>query len=174
MSSNRATSAPAFASNASTSTISSVIRHLAVSRTIQAPADVVYDAIADITRMGEWSPECVSCSWIDGSSTPTVGARFEGTNKNNGNEWVTQSQVRVAEPGVEFAFDCFFRDFKFSSWGYTIEAVEGGCVVTETWDDYRPEEATKASVSISGVDDRVAFNKAAMTTTLERIAAAVE
>jgi hypothetical protein len=30
--------------------------------------------------MGDLSPECVSCEWIDGATGPTVGARFRGRN----------------------------------------------------------------------------------------------
>ncbi|MGO9154394.1 SRPBCC family protein [Mycobacterium sp.] len=33
---------------------------------IAAPPEVVYDLLADITRMGEWSPECCRCVWLDG------------------------------------------------------------------------------------------------------------
>lgn len=152
-----------------------MIRHLEVSRTIAAAPEAVYDAIADVTRMGEWSPECTSCEWIDGATGPEVGARFQGTNQNNGNEWVTQSQITAADRGKAFTFDCFSRDFKFASWGYQIQTNDdGGCTVTEVWDDFRPEAALKLSAAISGVEDRAAFNQAAMETTLERLASAVE
>ena len=149
--------------------------HLEVSRTIAASPEAVYAAIADVTRMGEWSPECVSCEWIDGASGPEVGARFEGTNQNNGKEWVTQSVVTAAEPGARFAFDCSVRDFHFATWAYEFEATaDGGCTVTEIWDDYRPEEIRNKPSATSGVTDRAAFNRESMATTLERVAAAVE
>lgn len=149
--------------------------HLEVSRTIAASPEVVYDAIADVTRMGEWSPECVKCEWLDGATAAAEGARFEGTNQNNGNEWVVQNLVTAADRGKHFAFDCSIKDFHFASWGYKFEAADdGGTVVTETWDDYRPMEIRGKPSATSGVTDRVEFNRQSMATTLERIAASVE
>ena len=44
---------------------------------IAAPPDVVYDLIADVTRMGEWSPECYRCEGGvlggDALDSPIVG-----------------------------------------------------------------------------------------------------
>ncbi|MGI9147769.1 MAG: SRPBCC family protein [Chloroflexota bacterium] len=36
----------------------------------------VYELIADITRMPEFSPELVECHWLDGATGLAVGARF--------------------------------------------------------------------------------------------------
>jgi Polyketide cyclase / dehydrase and lipid transport len=44
-----------------------------VSIDIAAPPDVIYDLIADIARMGEWSPECYKCEWLDGANTAAAG-----------------------------------------------------------------------------------------------------
>ena len=41
--------------------------------------EVMWDLIPDVTRIGEWSPECVGARWLDGAS-PAPGARFEGRN----------------------------------------------------------------------------------------------
>lgn len=149
--------------------------HLEVSRIIAASPEAVYGAIADVTRMGEWSPECRSCEWVEGSTGPAVGAMFDGTNQNNGNEWVIRNHVTAAEPGKRFAFDCKSNDFHFASWGYDFAATDdGGCTVTETWDDYRPEEIRNKPSAVSGVADRAEFNRQSMATTLERVAAALE
>ena len=48
---------------------------------VSAPPERVYGLISDITRMGEWSPECRRCEWIDGATGPAVGARFRGHNR---------------------------------------------------------------------------------------------
>ena len=42
--------------------------------------DEVWAAIADVTRRGEWSPECVAGRWIGGATAAVVDARFEGDN----------------------------------------------------------------------------------------------
>lgn len=148
-------------------------RHLEVSRTIAASPDAVYAAISDISRMGEWSTECHGCEWVDGATGPAVGAVFDGHNRNNGAEWTTQATVTAADPGRRFAFDCSVRNFHFASWAYDIEPTDTGCTVTESWDDYRPDEVINAP-SISGVEDRAEYNRQSMVTTLDRIAAAIE
>jgi len=149
---------------------------LAVSREIAASADDVYAAVSDITRMGEWSPECHTCEWIDGSTTAVVGAKFQGENANNGADWSIENVVTAADPGRKFAFDCMSgitTGFNFASWAYEIEPTANGCRVTETWKDHRTDKQANQP-SISGVDDRVEFNRQSMETTLERIATAVE
>ncbi len=37
---------------------------VSVERVIAAPKDAVWALVADVTRMGEWSPETVGCAWI--------------------------------------------------------------------------------------------------------------
>lgn len=148
-------------------------RHLEVSRDIAASPQAVYDIIADVTRTGEWSPECHSCEWIDGATGAAIGARFDGHNRNGENEWTTQGTVTAADPGKRFAFDCSVRDFHFATWAYEIEPTDDGCRVTEIWDDYRPDEIINAP-SRSGVEDRAEYNRESMETTLERIATLAE
>jgi hypothetical protein len=64
--------------------------------------------------------------------------------------------------------------FRFSRWGYEIEPIDEGCVVTEFNLSFIPDSFQSTSKAISGVDDREAHNKAGMTATLERLAAALE
>ena len=49
--------------------------------TIDRPASEVFAAISDITRTGEWSPECTAGRWVGEATGPAVGAKFEGDNK---------------------------------------------------------------------------------------------
>ncbi|MGB8503197.1 SRPBCC family protein, partial [Mycobacterium sp.] len=48
---------------------------------IDAPPLAVYRLVSDITRMGQWSPECYRCEWLDGATGATVDARFRGHNR---------------------------------------------------------------------------------------------
>lgn len=97
---------------------------------IAQPPDTVYDMVADITRMGEWSPVCKTCWWDEGAG-PKVGAWFTGRNEDPDNTWETRSEVVVAEPGKEFAF---VVGGTWIRWGYTFSSVEGGTEVTESWE----------------------------------------
>lgn len=145
-----------------------------ITRDIAATPEQVYAALSDVTRMGEWSEECTGCEWHEGVQGPAVGATFDGHNRHGDKEWTTQGTVVVADPGREFVFECSMLDFHFSTWGYRIEAIEGGSRVTEWTEDLRPESAMEYSRQTSGIDDRGARNRDTMTTTLDRLAAALE
>ncbi|HSL59459.1 MAG TPA: SRPBCC family protein [Acidimicrobiales bacterium] len=145
-----------------------------ISRDIAAPPEAVYDAIADVDRMGEWSSECHTCAWHEGFDGPVVGATFDGHNRNGDNEWTTQGKVIEAERGRSFAFEVSMMDFHYATWGYRIEPTESGCRVTEWCDDLRPDSVMELSQQISGIDDRTARNRETMSGTLERLAAALE
>ena len=95
----------------------------------RAPRDV-YDLVSDITRMGDWSPICVSCWWDEGDSA-RVGAQFTGRNQLPTRTWETRCEVVAAERGREFAF---IVGQGYVRWGYTFAAAGTGTVLTETWD----------------------------------------
>jgi uncharacterized protein YndB with AHSA1/START domain len=148
-------------------------KKLEISRTIAAPPERVYEAISDVTRMGEWSEECHYCTWHEGYDGPVVGATFDGHNRHGEHEWTTQATVIEADPGRAFAFECSMRDFHYSTWGYRIEPTQSGSRVTEWNEDLRPESALEFSKRISGVDDRTERNRLTMIDTLERLALAL-
>lgn len=100
---------------------------------IDAPPDQVYAIVSDVTRTGEWSPECHRCEWLEGFNEPTVGARFRGHNRYRWLKWSRLNRVEVADPGREFAFrvltDWMNKDS--SIWRYTFEERDGRTVLTE-------------------------------------------
>jgi uncharacterized protein YndB with AHSA1/START domain len=149
-------------------------KRIEITRDIAASPEAVYAAISDVTRMGEWSEECYACEWHEGYEAASVGATFDGHNRHGEHEWTTQGKVVEAEPGRAFAFECSQYDFHFSTWGYRIEPIDGGCRVTEWSEDLRPESALEYSKQVSGVDDRAERNRQTMSRTLERLAAALE
>ncbi len=151
-----------------------MVERIEVRRAIAAPPEAVYAAISDVTRMGEWSEECVACEWHEGSDGPVVGAVFDGHNRHGEHEWTSQGTVIEADPGRAFAFECSMHDFHFSTWGYRIEPTPDGCRVTEWTDDLRPESVLEVSKQMSGVDDRAARNRHTMSVTLERLASVLE
>jgi uncharacterized protein YndB with AHSA1/START domain len=151
-----------------------MVDKLDISRDIAAPPEVVYAAISDVTRMGEWSEECYACEWHEGFDGAAVGATFDGHNRHGEHEWTSQGKVTQAEPGRAFAFECSMFDFHYSTWGYRIEPTATGCRVTEWSEDLRPDSALELSKQMSGVDDRPERNRQTMSGTLERLAAAVE
>jgi hypothetical protein len=109
---------------------------------VACSAEAVYDMVSDVTRMGEWSPICKACWWDDGDG-PRPGAWFTGRNELPERTWETRSQVVAADRGREFAF---VVGGSWVRWGYTFEAVDGGTLVTESW-DFLPD-------GIAGFHDR--------------------
>ena len=95
----------------------------------RSPGDL-YAMVADVTRMGEWSPICKACWWDEGEG-PRVGAWFTGRNELPERTWETRSEVVAADPGREFAFAVHGT---IARWGYTFAAVEGGTEITESWE----------------------------------------
>ena len=144
------------------------------SRDIAASPEAVYAAISDVTRMGEWSEECVSCEWHEGFDQPVLGASFDGHNRNGEHEWTSQCRITEADPGRSFVFEVSMMDFHYSTWGYRIEPTSVGCRVTEWAEDLRPESVLELAQQMSGIEDRVARNEQTMSGTLERLAAALE
>jgi uncharacterized protein YndB with AHSA1/START domain len=150
------------------------------SRGIAASPEVVYAAISDVTRMGEWSDECYACEWRDGFEGPVLGAVFDGHNRSGDHEWTSRCKVIEAEPGRAFAFECSMFGYHYSTWGYRIEPCEDGSRVTEWSLDLRPEEALQLSKKISGDPGRAdrhgaaERNRRSMGTTLDHLALALE
>lgn len=145
-----------------------------VSSPISAAPELVWELVADVTRMGRWSPETTSCRWLGDATGPREGARFRGTNRQGPRRWVTTATVTAAEPGRRFAFDVHFGGVAISQWSYDLRATPDGCVVTESWSDRRPLWMRLSSVPVTGIADRAGHNRRGMRATLEALKAAAE
>lgn len=109
----------------------------AVTVAMAAPPDAVYELIADVTRIGEWSPECHRAEWIDGVDGPAVGARFRGHNRWKLNRWARICEVVAAEPGRCFAFRTIPARggaADSTTWRYDVVRSDTGCEVTESYE----------------------------------------
>jgi uncharacterized protein YndB with AHSA1/START domain len=151
--------------------------HDEVSIDIAAPAERVYDLISDVTRMGEWSPECRKCTWIGSTKKPTVGARFVAFNKGRrGPSWVTPVKVTAAERGREFAFNRSAPMIGSYTWRYVFEPTESGVRVTESYDVERdlPAAMNWLTHKWTGSKDRDDDLHTGMQTTLARVKVAAE
>jgi uncharacterized membrane protein len=104
----------------------------AASVEINAPAPVIYGLVADVTNMGRWSPECVSCEWLD--EPGRVGSRFRGRNRSGMARWSTVAKVLVADPGREFTFATLNGDALGTRWSYRFVEVGASVLVTESFE----------------------------------------
>ena len=142
---------------------------------IDAPPERVYGMLADITRMGEWSPECVRCRWIGPDRHARVGARFRGTSRNGWRRWSTMSRVVTAAPGQAFEFEVTYFGLAVATWRYEFRNNErGGTLLAESVEDQRGPFLRRVSPLITGSPDRGTRNAETMETTLSRLKAAAE
>lgn len=102
---------------------------------VAAPADLVYALIADVTRMGDWSPETDNCDWLDGATSAEVGARFRGANHLGLVKWHTECTITAATSGKEFAFSVMHPNGREETrWRYVLTATGTGTEVVETYE----------------------------------------
>lgn len=151
--------------------------HDEVSVDIDAAPERVYELVSDITRMGEWSPECRSCRWARGATGPEVGARFKARNKGRrGPPWFNTPTITAAEPGRKFAFNRSGPGIGSYTWSYVFEPSATGTRLTESYDAERPLPAAMSWITEKwvGSHDRDAELREGMQTTLARIKAAAE
>jgi len=143
---------------------------------VRASPSVLYTAVSDVRRMGDWSPECQRCEWIGGADGPAVGARFKGTNRRGVARWSTTPRVVVADPGREFAFVTGHRGRDMTKWTYHFETVVGGTEVTESFEMLydMPWYFRFADRFLMGVKDRKADLVTNMEATLQHLKGATE
>ena len=105
---------------------------------IDAEPRKVWELIADITKMGEYSPEVVEAEWIPPSKGPEVGAMYRGHVKRNERMPVlywTTCKVTECVPGQVFEFAVVMGDRPVNRWRYVFEpGKDGGTLVTESFD----------------------------------------
>ena len=144
-------------------------------RHVLSPPEKLYELVSDVRRMGEWSPECRHCEWIDGASGPVVGARFKGTSKRGLVRWSTTPRVVAADVGREFAFVTSHRGHDETKWTYRFEPDGGGTTITESFEMLSdlPWYFGLAERVLMGVKDRKADLESGMAETLRRLEGAV-
>ena len=103
---------------------------------VDAPAERIYDLVADMPRMGEWSPECRRVDWTDDSAGPVPNAKFVGHNRGGPMglmKWSRRGRVLTADRGREFAFVTEEGGREGTVWRYRFEPAADGTRVTESY-----------------------------------------
>jgi uncharacterized protein YndB with AHSA1/START domain len=141
---------------------------------VAASPERVYALVADLPRMGEWSPENRANRWIGGATGAAPGAKFRGANRSGFRRWSTTCTVLVADSGRLLSWESKFYGLPLAQWTYRFQPDgQGGTLVTETVEDRR-STWMRAMQPVTGVKDRSAHNQATMEITLERLKAAAE
>jgi len=127
--------------------------------------------VADVPRMGEWSPETDSASWLEGSTGPDVGATFKGHNKRGVISWSTTCTVTECEPGRVFAFAVGKSGAPDNIWRYSFVPHAEGTMVTETCEFPKPMSTGAKLITLLTlrVRDREADLKRGIDATLAKL-----
>ena len=130
-----------------------------VTVSMAAPAERIWDLIADVRNTGRFSPETFEAEWLDGATGPALGARFRGHVRRNeiGPVYWTTCRVTACEPGREFGFEVLVGDRPVNNWHYRLTPVDPLRLIMPVWGPWRRRR-----------------NVRDMRRTLERIKAVVE
>ena len=152
------------------------------SRDIAASPEAVWELVSNITRIGDWSPECYRCEWDPGKA-PGLGATFTGYNRFGDTEWSNQSTivewVRLERVAWEVrltarAAEKFGGD-PVTRWGFTVERIGTGVRLTQVTDDMRSEGLKAFGAKfLPAIADRAQRNLETMEATRAAIAADCE
>ena len=98
---------------------------------VAARPELVWDLVADVTRVGGWSPECIRVAWLAEPGGPRPGARFTGHNRfPDGFEYEVTCMVTETDRPRVFAWvvldDSGDPARPSSSWRYRIDPLPGG------------------------------------------------
>ncbi len=87
----------------------------------------VWAVLADVTRVGEWSHECHTASWLPGHGSAEVGARFTGSNRTRTTRWTRQCTMTDVQPGHLLVYHTSGGVPPDSTeWRFELEARPGG------------------------------------------------
>ena len=141
---------------------------------IDAPPARVYELVADISRMGEWSPETYRTEWIDEATGAVPGARFKGYNRYGRIKWATTVEIETADPGRQLSFATRFgKKTVGTRWSFGLRPEGGGTQLTQTRENLWTSRVVRGFEAVFMRGHEASF-EASMRQTLERIKAAAE
>lgn len=96
--------------------------------TVAAPPAVVWEAVGDVRRMPEWSPQVTSVRLPTPEDDIRLGTRFTNLNRLGDLEWVTHGEIVRHEPAREIAFRIAEN---YTIWSFTLTADGAGTLLTQ-------------------------------------------
>ena len=94
--------------------------------TIEAPAEVIWDLLADLSLTPQLNRETVETVWIPPSTRWEPGAMFRATNRVGTMEWTVECHVTVADRPTELGWTVLDPESPSSTWWYRLTPEPGG------------------------------------------------
>jgi Polyketide cyclase / dehydrase and lipid transport len=143
---------------------------------ISAPPSSVWPLVCDIQMPAAFSSEFQGGAWLDGVTTPALGARFRGRSHHPARgEWETVSTICEYEPERVLGWAVGDPDVPAARWRFTLIADGGGTRVTQ-WMQIGPGESGISELIAQMPDKesrilrrRLAEHQANMAATLEGV-----
>ncbi len=94
----------------------------------------VWAVLSDPTRVGEWSHECHTVTWVDGHTEAAVGAKFRGNNQVKGFKWSRTCTITGLEPERLLVYRTSGGLPPDSTeWRFRLEPAGGGARITQSF-----------------------------------------
>jgi hypothetical protein len=95
----------------------------------------VWRVVADVTRVGEWSHECRSASWLDGARAAAPGVRFRGRNRAGWARWNRTAEFVVVEEPHELVWRTVptWRFPDSTEWRLELTPTARGTAITQSF-----------------------------------------
>ena len=103
-----------------------------VAVTVEADIDDVWNVIQNVTRVGEWSHECVGASWLGAPASAVPGARFQGRNRAGIFRWGRVCEIVSPDP-----YELVWRTVPTamypdsSEWRIALDKIDGGTRISQ-------------------------------------------
>ena len=110
-------------------------RHGRTETVASAPAEAVWEIIADVTRVGEWSHECRGARLLGGARAAAPGVRFRGRNRSGLFRWSRSCVFSVVEPprALVWRTGGLWGRVDSTQWRIDLEPVGAGTRIVQTY-----------------------------------------
>lgn len=145
--------------------------------TIAASPAAVWSYVSDVTRVGQWSPECLRGTYRGGATEAAEGVRFRGANKRGFVRWVTNCTVVrfETERAIAWTVRPPYGGAPAACWTYELQPVEGGTEVVESFEVYRTTLPTRIGwLLMGGKQNRREMLTRSVAESLEKLKELVE
>lgn len=110
-------------------------RHGRTEAVTPAQAEAVWQIIADVTRVADWSHECRGARLLGRAQAAAPGVRFRGQNRSGVFRWSRSCVFTVVEPPRRLVWRTggLWGKVDSTEWRIDLEPVDGGTRIVQTY-----------------------------------------